>query len=155
ANEERWAAPKAPGTIRIGVATPADKSSEHVLSGEALAKELVDGLTTAPYEAIPLRSASPAEEDAEARQRQCDFVLYAELSSLKTSTPGKMGNMMRKASGGGSPTELHEAKVDYKVFPAGSVAPRMNKSASAKTGSFTLKRAMGLARFAGKLYFGA
>ena len=62
---------------------------------------------------------------------------------------------MRKASGGGSPTELHEAKVEYKVFTAGSTAPRMAKSSSAKTGAFTLKRALGLARFAARLYFGA
>lgn len=62
---------------------------------------------------------------------------------------------MRKASGGGSPTELHEAKVEYEVFDAGSGAPRAAKSASAKTGSFTWKRALGVAKLAARLYFGA
>src|SRR6185436_9546199 len=154
ANEERWAAAKAAGTIRIGVVTPSNKSGEDV-SGDALAKELLDGLTAAPYEAVPLLSASQAEQDDEARKKECDYVIYTELTSLKTTTPGKMGSVLRRASGGGSPSELHEAKFDYRVFQTGGQAPRAAKSASAKTGAFTLKRAAGLARFAGRLYFGA
>src|SRR5207245_2909136 len=75
--------------------------------------------------------------------------------TLKTTTPSKVGGLMRKASGGGSPAELHEAKVEYRLFDAGSATPRTAKTFSAKTGGFTLKRALGLARFAARLYFGA
>jgi hypothetical protein len=152
--EARWGAPKSPGTIRIGVLMPSNKTSEDV-SVERLGDELLEALTVKPYEALPILSATPGEQAAEARGKECDFVVALDLTALKTSAPSKVGGLMRKASGGGSPTELHEAKVEYRLFAAGSAAPRAAKSASAKSGAFTLKRAVGLARFAARLYLGA
>ncbi|HYT65786.1 MAG TPA: hypothetical protein VEL51_05170 [Vicinamibacterales bacterium] len=153
-NEARWGAPKAVGTIRIGVLMPANKTGEEV-SVERLDEELLDALTVKPYEAVPVRATSADEQAAEAKGKEVDYLLALDLATLKTSAPSKVGGLMRKASGGGSPTELHEAKVEYRLFNAGSAAPRATKSASAKSGAFTLKRAIGLARFAARLYFGA
>ena len=151
ANEERWGAPKAAGTIRVGVAMPANKTGQD-MSTEAVRAELLDALTTHPYEAVPLQATTPAEQDAEAKSRGCDYVLALDLTSLKASTPGKVGGLLRKASGGGSPTELYEAKAEYKLLVPGTATPRVAKSATEKSGAFTLKRAIGLARFAAKLY---
>lgn len=153
ANEARWGAPKAAGVIRIGVALPANKTSEEI-SSQALADELVDQLTAAPYEAVPLEARTPAEQAEEAKHRGVDFIVALDLTALKTSTPGKVGGMLRKATGGGNPSELHEAKVEYRLFAPGGPPPKATKSASAKTGAFTWKRAIGVARLAARLYFG-
>ena len=153
-NEARWAAPKAAGTIRIGVLMPTDKSGQDI-SAIGIGNELLEALTVKPYEAVPILSPGVAEQAAEAKAKEVDFVVALDLTSVKTSAPSKVGGLVRKASGGGSPSELHEAKVEYRVFAAGSTTPRATKNASAKTGSFTLKRAVGLARFAARLYFGS
>lgn len=155
-NEARWNAPKAAGITRIGVLMPSNKSGENA-SVEEIDHQLLESLTVRPYEAVPIVATSPAEQQAEAKRKEVDFLVAADLTVLKTSAPSKVGGIMRKASGGGSPSELHEAKLDYRVFnltDAGAT-PRTAKSASAKSGSFTLKRAVGLARFAARAYFGS
>jgi hypothetical protein len=153
ANEARWGAPKAAGMIRIGVALPANKTKEEI-STQALAEELVDQLSKAPYEAVPLEARTPAEQVEEAKHRGCDFIVALDLTTLKSSTPGKVGGMLRKATGGGSPSELHEAKVEYRLFTPGGPPPKAGKSASAKTGAFTWRRALGVAQLAARLYLG-
>ena len=152
-NEARWGAPKAAGVIRIGVALPENKTKEEI-STQALAEELVDQLSKAPYEAVPLEARTPAEQAEEAKNRGCDFIVALDLTTLKSSTPGKVGGMLRKATGGGNPSELHEAKVEYRLFAPGAPPPKATKSASAKTGAFTWKRALGVARLAARLYLG-
>jgi hypothetical protein len=154
ANEARWGAPKAAGVIRIGVLMPKNKTGEDV-SAEAIGDELLESLSVPPYDAVPILAATPEEQTAEAKGKDVDYLVGLELTTLKTSAPSKVGGLMRKASGGGSPTELHEAKVEYRLYAGGSPTPKATKSASAKTGGFTLKRALGLARFAARLYFGA
>src|SRR5207244_1768674 len=116
---------------------------------------LLDALTVKPYDAVPILAKTPAEQAAEVKGKELDYLVSLDLATLKTTTPSKVGGLMRKASGGGSPAELHEAKVEYRLFDAGSATPRTAKTFSAKTGGFTLKRALGLARFAARLYFGA
>ena len=151
ANEERWGAPKAAGVIRVGVLMPANKTGQE-LSTDGVRAELLEALTTHPYEAVPIQATTPAEQEAEAKSRECDYVLALDLTSLKASAPGKVGGLLRKASGGGSPTELYEAKAEYRLFVPGTAAPKSTKSATEKSGAFTLKRAIGLARFAARLY---
>ncbi|HVD93386.1 MAG TPA: hypothetical protein VNC21_13920 [Vicinamibacterales bacterium] len=151
ANEERWGAPKAAGVIRVGVLMPANKTGQE-LSTDGVRAELLDALTTHPYEAVPIKATTAAEQEAEAKSRGCDYVLALDLTSLKASAPGKVGGLLRKASGGGSPTELYEAKAEYRLFVPGTPAPKAAKAATEKSGAFTLKRAIGLARFAARLY---
>ena len=153
-NEARWGAPKAVGVIRIGVLIPTNKTTEDV-SVEAIGDELLSALSVTPYDAVPILSKTPEEQAAEMKGKEIDFVVALDLTTLKSSAPSKVGGLMRKASGGGNPSELHEAKVDYKLFAGGLAKPKVTKSASAKTGAFTLKRALGLAQFAARLYLGA
>jgi len=153
-NEARWGAPKAAGTIRIGVLMPANKTSEDV-SVERLGDELLEALTVKPYEAVPILSKTPEEQASEAKGKECDYLVAMDLTTLKSSAPSKVGGLVRKASGGGSPTELHEAKLEYRLFPAGGAPPKAAKSASAKSGALSLKSAIGIARFAARLYLGA
>jgi hypothetical protein len=152
ANEARWGAPKAAGVTRIGIVMPTNKTSE-AISMDAVEAELLESLTTAPFEAIPLKGSTPAQLETEAKGRECDYVVALDLAMLKSTAPSKVGGLLRKASGGGSPAELHESRVDYRLSTPG--ATPVTKSASAKTGAFTWKRALGVARFAARLYFGA
>ena len=97
----------------------------------------------------------PPEQQAEGRKKECDYIVRPELGTLSTSGSGKVGGLVRRASGGGNPTEIHEAGVAMDLIPLAATTARPKKlTASAKTGAFTWRRAVGLARFAGKIYFG-
>ncbi len=152
--EELGTTPKLAGRIRIGVAPTADKSGKSAAT-DAVRSDLLENFSTKPFEAVPLSAGTPAEQEAEARKKECDYLVRPELGSLKTSAPGKLGGLVRRASGGGAPTEIHEADVAMELVPVSATAPRPKKlTSSAKTGAFTWRRAVGLARFAGKIYFG-
>ncbi len=152
--EELGTTPKLAGIIRIGVAPPGDRSGKSV-AADAMRSSLLEDFSQRPFEAVPLSAGTPEEQQAEARKKECDYLVRAELASLTTSTPGKVGGLVRRASGGGTPAEIHEAGVALELIPLGAGAARAKKlSASAKTGAFTWRQAVGLARFAGKLYFG-
>lgn len=152
--EELGTTPKLAGMIRIGVPPPGDRSGKAV-AADSMRSGLLEEFNARPFEAIPLGAGTPDEQQAEARKKECDYLVRAELGSLKTSAPGKMGGLVRRASGGGTPTELHEADVALELIPLTATTARPKKlTASAKTGAFTWRRAVGLARFAGKIYFG-
>jgi len=152
--EELGTTPKLAGMIRIGVAPPGDRSGKAV-AADSMRSRLLEDFNSRPFEAIPLAAGTAEEQHAEARKKECDYLVRAELGSLTTSTPGKMGGLVRRASGGGTPTEIHEAGVALELIPLSATAARPKKlNASAKTGAFTWRRAVGLARFAGKIYFG-
>jgi hypothetical protein len=136
------------------VPLPGDRSGKGV-SADSVRGDLLENFSNKPFEAVPLSAGTPEEQQAEARKKDCDYVVRAELGSLTTSAPGKIGGLVRRASGGGNPTEIHEAGVALEVIPVSGAAARPKKvTASAKTGAFTWRRAVGLARFAGKIYFG-
>ena len=71
---------------------------------------------------------SAIEADAECKQKQCDFILYTDVATLKSS---KIGGMFGRVTGvaGASKTE---AKLDYKLVAVGETAPRLQASATAK-----------------------
>jgi hypothetical protein len=151
--EELGTTAKLAGMTRIGVAPPGDRSGKS-FNTDAMRVRLLEDLNIRPFEAIPLSSGTPDEQQAEARKKECDYVVRPELGTLTTSTSGRVGGLVRRASGGGTPTEIHEAGVALELVPVAAAAKPKKMTASAKTGAFTWRRAVGLARFAGKLYFG-
>ena len=61
-----------------------------------------------------------ADLDRDASAKTCDFIVVTEIAELKTSKPNKIGGALRKVSGdpnGGG--DIHEARVDYKLYAAG------------------------------------
>ena len=152
--EELGTTPKLAGMTRIGVAPPGDRSGKS-FSADAMRTRLLEDLNTRPFEAIPLSSGTPEEQQAEARKKECDYVVRAELGSLTTSTPGRVGGLVRRASGGGIADGDSRSRRGARARARGGRGRTPKKmTASAKTGAFTWRRAVGLARFAGKLYFG-
>ncbi len=127
------AAPKKPGTIRIGVLEPVNKTDRN-LPPSRLRQDLVTRLTKAPYEAVALKGSSPSAILADAARLECDYVMLAEVVEAKTSKPGKLGGVM-KLTGGGAPKDSHDAKVDYKLFAVTAPeSPRVSGSAKASSG---------------------
>jgi hypothetical protein len=148
------AAPKTPGIIRIGVVEPINKSGR-ALSTPMLRSSLVASLSAAPFEALPVSGATPADLDRDATGKACDFILVSDITELKTSKPNKVGGMLRKASGDATAaTDIHDARVDYKLFAVGDQSrPKVASSAKASSGGgFGVGSALRVAAFAGSMY---
>ncbi len=151
--EELGTTPKKVGVIRIGVTMTENRTQLDVAPAD-MAAELLEGLNTAPYEAVPIRAADADAQQQQAKKMECDYLLVSSLKELTTTKPNRVGGLLRKASGDGATTELHEAKLELKLVAVGDASVRLGKTVAAKTGSFTLKHTLGLARAAGRLYFG-
>jgi hypothetical protein len=144
------AAPKKPGTIRIGVLQPLNKVARD-LPATGLREDLVSKFKSG-YEAIPLSGNSAAAVEADAVRLQCDFVMVTEIVEAKTSKPGKLGGLT-KIAGGGPPKDSHDVKVDYKLFAVGaSQTAKASGNVKASNGGFGIGSALRIAAFAGQMY---
>ncbi len=145
------AAPKKPGTIRIGVLEPVNKTQRDLAPG-SLRQELVSRFNKAPYEALAVAGSSAAAVEQDAVRLECDYLLLVEVTEAKTSKPSKIGGMMQKVSGEGA-KDNHDVKLDYKLFAVGATEkPRANGNTKASNGGFGLGSALRLAAFAGQMY---
>lgn len=118
---------KAPGTIRVGVVQINNRTDREV-SLESLRQRLIGDIQNGNVEAIPLNAISPAEAEAEARAKHCDFILYTDIATLKSS---KLGGMFGRAAGV-SGVGKTESKLEFKLFAVGESSPRLQSTAAAK-----------------------
>lgn len=147
-------APKNDGVIRIGVVTPGNTSGKE-MPDSRLVSSLLAGFTKAPFEALALSGATPADLDRDAAGKACDYVLVSDIAELKTSKPNRVGGMLKRVSGDVSaPTEIHEVRIDYKLYAVGDHAkPRISESVKASSGGgFGIGSALRVAAFAGQMY---
>lgn len=121
---------KAPGVIRVGV-VPINNRTDRGVSAESLRARLISDIQGNGIEAVALTAISPAEIEAEAKSRQCDFVLYTYIATLKTSAAKKLGGMFGRAAGVGG-IDKTEAKIEYQLFAVGQTTARLQSAASAK-----------------------
>jgi len=121
---------KAPGVVRIGV-VPINNRTDRGISAASLRASLISGIEGSGVEAVALNAIAPAEIEAEAKAKQCDFILYTHVAALKTSKAGKIGGMFGRAAGVGG-LEKTEAKVEYQLFAVGETSARLQSAASAK-----------------------
>jgi hypothetical protein len=94
-------APKRAGTIRIGlVPTEAlatgDRLNPAALS-EATRKTLISSLTRPTVEAVALTARTPQQAELEAKQKECDFIVYTTVSH-KRGGSGGLGGLLSKAA---------------------------------------------------------
>jgi hypothetical protein len=68
------------------------------------------------------------EAEAEAKVKQCDFILYTDIAALKMN---KIGGMFGSIAGMQNAVKT-EAKLEFKLFAVGEQTPRLSSSASAK-----------------------
>jgi hypothetical protein len=121
---------KAPGTIRVGVVSINNKSDRPVSLDELRAR-LVSGIEGSGVDAVPLNATTQAAAEAEARARQCDFILYTDISALKISAAKKLGGFLGKATGIGGAGKS-DARVDFSLFAVGETSPRIQSSVTGK-----------------------
>jgi hypothetical protein len=124
--------PKQPGAIRVGVVRINNRAGGTV-SLDVLRSRLVGSISDPNVEAIPLDSTEPAAADSEAKQKDCDFVLYTDLSALKQAAAGKVGGMFGRVTGVSTPgAERYESRVDFRLTPVGGSSPQLESNATAK-----------------------
>jgi len=123
---------KAAGSVRVGVVQINNKTDRGV-SQEALRQRLIGEIHGDGIEAIPLNAISAREAEMEAKAKQCDFILYTDLTGLKSSSAKKLGGFLGRATGVGSGgVDKTEAKVEFQLFAVGETAARLKSAASAK-----------------------
>jgi hypothetical protein len=123
---------KASGSIRVGVVQINNRTDKGI-SQEPLRQRLIGELQGDSVEAVPLNAISPREAEAEAKAKQCDFILYTDLTGLKTSAAKKMGGFLGRATGVGSGgVDKTEAKVEFQLFAVGETTARLKSAATAK-----------------------
>jgi hypothetical protein len=118
---------KRPGAIRVGVVQINNKTGKPV-AADTLRLRLISEIQGSGIEAIALNGTSAAELDAEAKAKQCDYILYSDLATLKTSKLGGLFGSVTSAGGLGKT----ESKMEYKLFAVGETSPRLQSSSSAK-----------------------
>ena len=121
---------KAPGSLRVGVVAINNRTDRSV-SLDSLRQRLIGRIAGQGVDAVPLSGISAAELEAEAKAKQCDFILYTDLSTLKISAAKKLGGFLGRAAGV-SGVEKTESRVDFKLFAVGETSPRLQSNASAK-----------------------
>jgi hypothetical protein len=125
--------PGRPGAIRIGVVQLNNKTKAS-LSTEELRGRLVGSISNAGIEAIPLNAISLSEAQAEAKEKQCAYILLTDISSLKTASAGKkLGGLLGRATGVDTGSAgKSEAKLDFKLFATGSSSAKLSSSESGR-----------------------
>jgi hypothetical protein len=121
---------KAPGVVRVGVVRVNNKSDRGV-SVESLRERLISQIQGNGLEAVALNASLPTEAEAEAKARECDFILYTDIATLKTSAAKKIGGMFGRAAGVGG-IDKTEAKLEYRLFAVGDSTARLQSAATAK-----------------------
>ena len=121
---------KAPGTLRVGVVAINNRTDKTV-SLDSLRQRLIGRIAGSGIDAVPLSGISAAEIESEAKAKQCDFILYTDLSTLKVSAAKKLGGLLGRAAGV-SGIDKTESRVDFKLFAVGESSPLMQSNATAK-----------------------
>ena len=143
-------APKLAGFVRIGIVEPANKSGQ-TISAAMLREGLTAGFSKRPFDSVPVIGKTAEEVARDAQQKEVDYLISSELVEVKTSKPTRIGGLVRRASGDGS-KEIHEARVDYKLFAVDNQSkPRLASSARASSSALGAS-ALRLAAFAGSTY---
>ncbi len=121
---------KQPGTLRVGVVT-INNRSDRAVSLDSLRQRLVSGIEGSGIDAVPLNATTREAAEAEAKARQCDFILYTDISSLKISAAKQLGGILGRATGV-SGVGKSDARVDFKLFAVDEPSPRLQSSVTGK-----------------------
>ena len=126
----------APGRVKIGVVEFNNKAKASV-SADSLREQLIGMLSGDSVDAIALNASSPSEAAIEAKAKGCGYILYTDISTLKTASAGKkIGGLLGRATGVNSgDSGKSEAKLDFRLVAAGGSSPTVQSSASSKEDS--------------------
>ena len=122
--------------VKIGVVEFNNKAKATV-STDSLREQLIGMLNGDGLDAIALNASSPSEAAIEAKAKGCGYILYTDISTLKSASSGKkIGGLLGRATGVSSgDSGKSEAKLDFRLVPVGSSSPTVQSSASSKEDS--------------------
>ena len=123
--------PKSPGVVRVGVAPLTNRAGREV-SADSLRAQLVGAIEGSGVEAVPLAAADQSAAEAEAVRKECDFILYTDIVSLKQSAAGKVGGMFGRVTGAATGADRYESRVEFRLVPTGGGSPHLESNATAK-----------------------
>jgi hypothetical protein len=128
---------KKEGVVRLGLATVKTGSVGEGLSARDLAAAVQNSLTEylkdPKLEVVALEAKLPAAIDAEAKQKECDYVIYASVSHKKGG--GGFGGMF----GGGGAASIIGSSVGYGGGHAAVVATQVATQAATAAMSENIK----------------
>jgi len=107
------------------------------VSTDSLRDQLIASLNGDGIDAIALNASSASEAAIEAKAKQCAYILFTDISTLKSASAGKkLGGLLGRATGVDSGNAgKSEARLDFRLLPAGSSAATVQSSASASEDS--------------------
>jgi hypothetical protein len=120
--------------VRVGIAQFNNKT-KMAASTDSLRDQLAASLTSQGIDAVSLNASSPSEAVIEAQSKECAYILYTDIATLKAPSTGKkIGGFLGRATGVGSSSEAGKAEVrlDYRLVPTASQSAITQSSASAK-----------------------
>jgi len=128
--------PTAAAKVKIGVVEFNNKAKATV-STDSLREQLIGLLNGDGVDAIALNASSPSEAATEAKAKGCGYILYTDISTLKSASSGKkIGGLLGRATGVSSgDSGKSEAKLDFRLLPVGGSSPTVQSSASSKEDS--------------------
>ena len=118
---------------RVGVVEFNNQTKASV-STDSLREQLIAMLNGDGVDAIALNASSPSEAAIEAKAKDCGYILYTDISTLKIASAGKkIGGLLGRATGVSSgDSGKSEAKLDFRLVATGSSSPTVQSSASGK-----------------------
>jgi len=121
------------GKVRVGVVEFNNKTKASV-STDSLREQLIAILNGNGIDAVALNASSPSEAAIEAKAKQCAYVLYTDVATLKTASSGKkIGGLLGRAAGMGSgDAGKSEVRLDFRLIPAGSSSATVQSSVTSK-----------------------
>jgi hypothetical protein len=125
------AASKRAGVTRVGVVAVGSKVKDD-LSLQTLTQALVESLSEASVDAVPLEASSAASAISDAREKSCDYLLITDVTDVRKPGRGIVGRVSGARDFG--------AKVDYMLVAPGSTAPFL--SGSERSGTSNLQVAV-------------
>ena len=119
--------------IRVGVVEFNNKTKTPV-STDSLRDQLIASLASKGVDAIALNASSPSEAVTEAQAKQCTYILYTDIATLKTPSTGKkIGGLFGRATGVGSADAgKAEVRLDFRLVATGGPSPKAQSSATSK-----------------------
>lgn len=119
--------------MRVGVVQFNNKTKS-AASTDSLREQLIAALNNNGVEAIALNAISPSEAVLEAKAKQCAYVLYTDIATLKAPSTGKkIGGLLGRATGVNSgESAKSEVRLDFRLLPTEGASPKVQSSASAK-----------------------
>lgn len=122
--------------IRVGVVEFNNKTKTSVAT-DSLRDQLIASLASKGVDAIALNASSANEAVTEARAKQCAYILYTDIATLKAPSTGKkIGGLLGRATGAGpSDSGKAEVRLDFRLVATGSSSPTAQSSASSKQGT--------------------